>query len=347
MPSKLNKYRNGLLPDFESEDLGYPYEQPSLDYFEDYDNSITDIDFSNLAGKDFNKAFKQANKKVASKAIEKRALKRKPVVSKGKRPAVKVARPQAGRPVMRKGVASQPSRRPKERLTKEIGVKRGAKINRAEKKISRILVPADKKVIVEGVNKFILSQKPNDNAVKNIGYYKGRKLKELVLIFNNTTPNPFNIELFNPSAPLDYLYNTSQNLNNKIEVAGNQVAYSDVLFNLLANPTIIPNCKFTFDGVNAQQQRTIPLKIIDREITGEEYIQPLNLDLTVDNMQVSANVIFFDIMQMLNRPYIPDGMDTIQYTVLPNMSVVMAFFFEQKSLKKAFYKVARDYKPQK
>jgi hypothetical protein len=29
------------------------------------------------------------------------------------------------------------------------------------------------------------------------------------------------------------------------------------------------------------------------------------------------------------------------------MSVVMAFFFEQKSLKKAFYKVARDYKQQK
>jgi hypothetical protein len=339
MPSKLNKYRNGLLPDFESEDLGYPYEQPSLDYFEDYDNSITDIDFSNLAGKDFNKAFKQANKKVTSKAIEKRALKRKP--------APNGARPKAGRPVMRKGVSPQQLRRPKERLSKQIGVKRGAKINRAEKKISRILVPTDKKVIVEGVNKFILSQKPNDNAVKNIGYYKGRKLKELVLIFNNTTPNPFNIELFNPSAPLDYLYNTSQNLNNKIEVAGNQVAYSDVLFNLLANPTIIPNCKFTFDGVNASQQRNIPLKIIDREITGEETIQPLNLDLTVDNMQVSSNVIFFDIMQIINRPFIPDGMDTVQYTILPNMSVVMAFFFEQKSLKKAFYKVARDYKPQK
>lgn len=169
----------------------------------------------------------------------------------------------------------------------------------------------------------------------------------MVLIFNNTTPNPFTIELFNPSAPLDYLYNTSQNLNNKIEVAGNQVAYSDVLFNLLANPTIIPNCKFTFSGINAQQQRAIPLKVIDREITGEEFIQPLNLDLTIDNMQVAADIVFFDVMKMLNRPFIPDGMDTIEYTVLPNMSVVMAFFFEQKSLKKAFYKVARDNPPQR
>lgn len=343
MPSKLNKYRNGLLPDFESEDLGYPYEQPSLDYFEDYDNSITDIDFSSLAGKPFNKAFKTANRKVTSKAIEKRSLK-KARPTKGKRLEQQKARPQTVRPKMRKPMDSKS---PLQKTSRQIGVKRGAKISQAEKKISRILVPSDKKVIVEGVNKFILSQKPNDNAVKNIGYYKGRKLKELVLIFNNTTPNPFTIELFNPSAPLDYLYNTSQNLNNKIEVAGNQVAYSDVLFNLLANPTIIPNCKFTFSGINAQQQRSIPLKIIDREITGEEYIQPLNLDLTIDNMQVSADIVFFDIMKMLNRPFIPDGMDTIEYTVLPNMSVVMAFFFEQKSLKKAFYKVARDYKQQK
>lgn len=343
MPSNYSKYRNGLLPDYEEENLGLPYDEPSMDFFEDFDNSITDIDFSSLAGKPFNKALKTANKKVTSKALEKRSLK-KAQPTKTRRVEGKTPRPKVGRPVMRKGVVSK---RPSQRLSKEIGVRKGAKINRAEKKISRILVPTDKKVIVEGVNRFILSQKPNDNAVKNIGYYKGRKLKELVLIFNNTTPNPFTIELFNPSAPLDYLYNTSQNLNNKIEVAGNKVAYSDVLFNLLANPTLIVNCKFTFSGANLAQQKSIPLKVIDREITGDELIQPLNLDLTIDNMQVSSDIVFFDIMQMLNRPFIPDGMDTIEYTILPNMSVVMAFFFEQKSLKKAFYKVARDNKQQK
>jgi hypothetical protein len=341
MRSNNDKYRNSMFPNREEENLGLPQSNPRNDFYEDFDDSISDMDFSNLAGKDFKKSFKQANRKIATKTLEKKTVKRtkRPMVGGAvkKKTGIAQVRTQSGKRL--------PVR--KERLSKEIGVRRGAKINRAEKKISRILVPADKKVIVEGVNKFILSQKPNDNAVKNIGYYKGKKLKELVLIFNNTTPNPFTIELFNPSAPLDYLYNTSQNLNNKIEVAGNQVAYSDVLFNLLANPTIIPNCKFTFDGINSQQQRAIPLKVIDREITGEEYIQPLNLDLTIDNMQVSANIVFFDIMQMLNRPYIPDGMDTIEYTVLPNMSIVMAFFFEQKSLKKAFYKVARDKQPQR
>ena len=44
MPSNYNTYRNGLLPDFEEENLGFPYDEPSVEFFEDYDNSITDID---------------------------------------------------------------------------------------------------------------------------------------------------------------------------------------------------------------------------------------------------------------------------------------------------------------
>ena len=160
MPSNYNTYRNGLLPDFEEENLGFPYDEPSVEFFEDYDNSITDIDFSSLAGKPFNKAFKTANRKVTSKAIEKRSLKKaRPI--KGKRLEQPKARPQAGRPTMRKPIASK---RPIQKPTRQIGVKRGAKINQAQKKISSISVPADKKVIIEGVNKFILSQKPNDDA---------------------------------------------------------------------------------------------------------------------------------------------------------------------------------------
>ena len=83
MPSNYKTYRNGLLPDFEEENLGFPYDEPSMDFFEDFDNSITDIDFSSLAGKPFNKAFKTANRKVTSKAIEKRSLKKaRPTVTK-------------------------------------------------------------------------------------------------------------------------------------------------------------------------------------------------------------------------------------------------------------------------
>ncbi len=215
----------------------------------------------------------------------------------------------------------------------DIPVSRRALIDRQEKKISRILVPEDKKVIVEGVNKFILSRDKKSESIKNIGYYKGKKLKQMVLIFNNITPNPFTIELFNPSAPLDYLYNTSQNLNNRIEVSGNQVAYSDILFSILANPLFIANCKFTFSGPNLLQQRAVPLQVIDREVTGTQLIQPLNIDLQVDTLQVQNDVVFFDITEKLNRPFIPDGMDVVKYTILPNMSVVMGFFYYQIKIK--------------
>jgi hypothetical protein len=255
-------------------------------------------------------------------------LKRRPIVE----PTKKVKQYQAPkRPTVR------PQRPVVPKTVKRISVERRAQINSSQKKIARVLVPTDRKVIIEGVNKFILSQKPTDDSVKNIGYYKGKKLKEMVFIFNNDTPNPFTIELFNPSAHTDYLYNTSQNLNDKIEVAGGQVAYSDVVYNLLANPTWIHNCKFTFGGALSAQQKSTPLQIIDRQITGQQYIEPLNLNLTVDNMQVNSDVIFFDISSTINRPFIPDGMDTIKYTILPNMSVVMGFYYEQVTQKDLYF----------
>ena len=330
--------------------------------FDDFDESLNDIDFSEAAGKktDFKKSFKNANSKIEQKKVQKKINRTQPV---SKRPIIrrpvqkqptKVVAPkskQQGLPkrkVLGKPKPKQLQPQQRKPINKTaIPVRKGANINPGEKKITRVLVPDDKNVIVEGVSKFILSQKPTDVAIKNIGYYKGQKLKELVLIFNNITPNPFTIELFNPSAPLDYLYNTSQNLNNKIIVNGGNVAYSDILFNLLANPTLIPNCKFTFAGASINAQKAIPLSVIDRDISGEEFIQPLNIDLTIDNMQVQGDVTFFDISQKLNRPYIPDGMDTIKYTVLPNMSVIMAFFYYQKSIKKAFFEEARIENPMK
>ena len=59
-------------------------------------------------------------------------------------------------------------------------------------------------------------------------------------------------------------------------------------------------------------------------------------------MQVAKDIVFFDFFDTINRPYIPDGMDVIKYTVLPNMTVTMAFFYDQISLKKVFRKEARN-----
>jgi len=278
------------------------------------DDTINDIDFSEFKGDDFKTSFSKVNKQIDRKQAVKKSGRRGIVVRK------------------------------KKPLTKDFGIKKGATITGGKKKISKIIVPQDKKVIVEGISKFILSKDSKNDSLRNIGYYKGKKLKELVLIFNNHTLNDFTLQLFNPSMPLDYLYSTSLNLNNQIQVAGGAVAYTDVLFNLLANPTLIVNAKFVLTGPAFANQIAIPLQYVNKEITGKVDVNPINLALQIDNMQVFDYVVNYDLMATLNRPFIPDGMDIINYKVLAGMTVTMCFYYKQVSLKKFFYKEARDSK---
>lgn len=279
-------------------ELGNDLIDPSQKYFEDFDNALSDIDFSDIRG-DFKKSFNRVSRRIDSK---------------------------------------------KKSPKKIVNVSKGATI-KGKKPIAKVEVPSDRKVIVEGVSKFILSQKPEAESIKKLGYYNGQKLNEMTLIFNNNSLLDFNLELFNPSMPLDYLYNTSLNLNNSIEVAGNSISYSDVLFNLLANPAFFVNAKFVVAGPQATQQLSVPLQVINKSIAGVEKVDPINIALQIDNMQVEANVIVFDIMKSLNRPYIPDGMDVVNYTILAGNTVTMNFWYKQVSLKKVFYKEARESRP--
>jgi hypothetical protein len=276
-------------------------------YFDNFDNAISDIDFSELKG-DFKRSLNSVNRKIEKKSTKGRFV-----------------------------------RKPKS-VIKDIPVRKKATIT-ANKPISKVIVPSDKKVIVENVSKFILSQKPEAESIKTLGYYKGQKLNLMTLIFNNNSLLDFNLEVFNPSMPLDYLYSTSLNLNNKIQVAGGAVAYSDVLFNLLANPALFINAKFVIAGPQVQQQLSVPLQVINKSIEGVEKIDPLNVALQIDNMQVQNDMVVFDIMKNLNRPYIPDGMDVVSYKVLAGNTVTMSFWYKQVSLKKVFYKEARDSRP--
>lgn len=287
-------------------------EQPYSGDIEDFDSYIEDIDFSEVRG-DFKKSFSRVNRKLKNKDMKKRGV---------KLPPRKIRKP----------------------LDKQFGVSQSATIRGGKKQLAKVIVPSDQKVIVEGVSKFILSQNPKDDSIRNIGYYKGEKLNELILTFNNNSAVDFNLEIFNPSMPLDYMYSTSQNINNKVQVAGGEVSYTDVLFNLLANPALLVNAKFVFAGPSVNQQESIPLIVKNKSIAGVQKISPINLNLKIDNMQVASDIIFFDIMEGLNRPFIPDGMDVIQYKVLPGMTVTMAFFYKQVSLKKVMFEEARENK---
>ena len=309
---------NYLNQDDEGEVLEEDSFNPSLTYFEDFDNALSDIDFSEIRGKDFKKSFSKVNRKIENKK------------------SVKFSKPsKQAQPKIVKQKAIKP-------LVKDFGVKKKATIEGGKKQLAKVFVPRDKKVIVEGVSKFILSNTPENDAVKRLGYYEGKKLNELIIIFNNNSLLNFNLELFNPSMPLDYLYSTSLNLNDKIQIAGGAVAYTDVLFNLLANPALIINAKFIVAGPTVTQQLTQTIQVVNKSTAGVEKVIPINIALQIDTMQVQNDMVVFDVNQTLGRPYIPDGMDIINYNVLAGNTVTMCFYYKQISLKKVLYKEARN-----
>lgn len=237
------------------------------------------------------------------------------------------------------------ARKKKSRLSKVVPVKGPTMINGREKEISRVLVPRDRAVRVEGASNFILSTNPDDTAAKTIGFYKGKPLKPLILIMNNDSPHDFTVELFNPSQMMDYLVSNTGNLNNKIMVAGGTAAqYSDIVWYMLANPTMIINGKFIVSGAAADAQRQQRLGFKNKNLMGEQFISPLSMSSNLDTMQFQSNTLNFDILRDLGRPSIPDGMETITYTVLAGNTVTFCFYYKQVLLRNEAFQEARNVK---
>jgi|694.fasta_scaffold00976_51 hypothetical protein len=280
--------------------------QSGLDDYSDFENDeldIEDIDFSNVNGR----TKKDRLKKVSSK------IRTAKVVPKKKRLA--------------------PNKSKSQKIIAKAGDEYIFKSSKGKQVSSQIKLPDNREILIKGVDEFILSKGNND--IKNIGYWQGEKLKELVLIINNDTPNDLTIEFFNPSTPLNYLYSTTDNLNNRIQVAGdNKVSYSDLLFNVLANPTILPNAKFTCSGPLLNQQFSQSMIFKNKNIEGIEKINPIQNALNFDILQPQKQIVYWDIYKTLGRLYCPDGMDIMEYTVLRGMTVVFGFYYKQIQLKK-------------
>lgn len=353
---------NKKYQDLAKEAFGYA---EGSEYFEnnkaktvhdDFGNSLIDIDFSEIRGKNFKRNLSKVNRKLNTKVIA--SDNRKVIIEGADKDLIlpksgqKVIAPD-NRKVIVEGAGIKGFSKPRmasprimqSKPVEETQLDGGESYNVKSKnsqKISKVIVPDNKNVIVQGVSDFILSQSPTGDMIKNIGYYKGKKLKELVLTFNNDSGNDFDLELFNPSMPLDFLYSTSLNLNDKIQVAGGEVAYTDVLFNILANSTMIPNAKFVFAGAQVSAQKNESIRVINKSIDGKDKVSPFGLNLQVDTMQVADDIVFFDFLNTINRPYIPDGMDVLKYKILPNMTVTMGFYYDQISLKKVFRKESRN-----
>lgn len=286
--------------------------QDDEEYESENDFDITDIDFSNISG-----TSKEKFRKIKRKTTSAKIVPKKKRLSNPDNKTRKI--------VADKNVAYKFKRRS------------GAKTE------TQIRLPNNREVLIEGVDKFILSTDQKATAIKNIGYYKGEKLQELVLIINNTSPTDLDIQLFNPSSPLDYLYSTSNNLNTRILVAGdNKVTYSDLMFNILANPTLIPNAKFFVAGASKTAQINQPMIFINKNIAGNEKIFPIQNALNIDIDQQQNDILYWDIQKTLGRVYVPDGMDIISYKILAGMTVIFGFYFKQVQIKKVFWEETRN-----
>ena len=244
--------------DYSDEDSEF-YDFAEADKVE-YDDLFSDIDFSDYSGK-FKPNLRRTISKSRSKPIRRRSLKKRPTKSRSR-----------GR-------------------KKDIPVRNYAHIKNKAKSAEKVLVPNDRKVIIEGVNSFMLDNSEAASNFKNFGYLNGKKLKTMVIIFNNDTLNDFTIELFNPSMPLDYLHSTSLNINDKVKVAGGTTSYTDLLFNILANPLQIYQAKYAVAGPSQLAQINQPLIIKNKNVEGIQQVQPFQMQLNVDIDQ-NQNDIF-------------------------------------------------------
>jgi hypothetical protein len=312
------------------------------DGFDEIDDILDDFDFSDFDGDNFKQNFAKVKSRINKVVVPKNRM----VIVEGKQPPTLVSK--MVKPLRQKSSLKSDSsiKRKSPRDVQGIPVQEGEEVKlkgRNKKLISKVLIPNDRNVIVEGASKMMLSEDKRDTLIKQLGYFNGKKLQELVIEIDNNSENDFIVSLFDPSMPLDYLYNTSQNLNNRIIVGGGALQYSDLMFNLLANPLLIHSAYFTLEGSTQQvsKQEVLAMQFTNKNAQGYKKIDPINLSLKIDTMQVFNNVIAFDLQESLNRPFIPDGMDVINYTIYAGVKATLVFFYEQIHIKDVYYDEAR------
>jgi hypothetical protein len=310
--------------------------------FDEIDAVIDETDFSQFEGKTFKENFA----KVKSRITKVQVPKGRTVIVEGQRDAGNQRLKGAKAPIRQKRSLKSDSSIKEKPEIEGLRVEEGEHVvlkGRNKKLVSKVMIPKDRNVIVEGASKMMLSEDKRDTLIKQLGYFNGKKLQELVIEIDNNSENDFIVSLFDPSMPLDYLYNTSQNLNNRIIVGGGALQYSDLMFNQLANPLLIHSAYFTLEGSTQQvsKQEVLAMQFTNKNAQGYKKIDPVNLSLKIDTMQVFNNVIAFDLQESLNRPFIPDGMDVINYTIYAGVKATLVFFYEQIHIKDVYYDEAR------
>jgi len=269
-----------------------------------------DIDFSEIKGKSVKASLYKANDK----------LKRKNIV--------------LGKNAKRKPLP----------LTKKHAVKQNSITNinakgRNSKTIKNVIVSNDQKIIINGVSNFMIDK--SKDSLRNIGYWEGQKLNKLLFTFNNNLGNDIEIDLFNPNGSLKYFMANSQDLDDRIIVGDGSIKYSEVLFNILANPTMIPSARFSFNcptDAQLERQINVPLIFNNKDLRSNTAVKPYTFE--IDEYQFQKNIVTFDIVESINRPFFPNGTDTCKYTIYAGTTASLCFFYKQHTLIEQFFKLA-------
>lgn len=271
-----------------------------------------DMDFSEIRGKTFKSSLKRSNDRLKKKGISTTSGNKK---SKNDRVYRKTyVKPGQSATISDNDQSANP-----------------------KKTTQNIIVSSDQRVVINGVSNFMLDN--SYDSLRTIGYYKGEKLKELLLTFNNTTGNDLTIDIFNPTGWGKYLIANRQDLDDRIIVGGGQIPYSQAVFSMIGAPPLIANCKFQFvcpDEVSLKEQLNQTLNFKNSSIQAYSVVKPNTF--TVDYMQYQVNVNTFDIIQEIARPFFPDGTDTLEYTIKAGSTVVMCFYYKHFPLVELLYK---------
>ena len=154
---------------------------------EDYDDGLGDINVSGLIDED-NETEKTDEVELDSNVDGDMAIIEDMDFSSFKGKNFKSSLSKVNNTYTKKKAKSPTTQKKKMPLSNEVFVKKRATLygkgrDGSGKTTKRIIVPSTQKVIIQGVDKFILGD--DKCGIKDIGYYKCKKLKELVFIINN------------------------------------------------------------------------------------------------------------------------------------------------------------------
>lgn len=185
-----------------------------------------------------------------------------------------------------------------------------------EKPPVSIFVPTNRDVTILGSQNLCYETMPD-------------KFNSIVLTIDNTNSFDITVDLFRPSSPYLYTQSTRLNINDLIIVGGGEtILYTDMLAYLTANITRLKTIRVDAT-LEAQMNKVITCKSMN--FKADQLIIPKPLFQSI--YQIDQKAVEANLDEILLAPFIVDGLQFFQYTILAGCKVNLGFDFTQVRLK--------------